>query len=253
MGRIVAIANQKGGVGKTTTAVNLGAALSQLGQRILLFDLDPQANASSGLGVFPGGPQKTSYDVLVGDVSIEAAQSPTGIDGLSVVPSTPALAGVEVELNGIPDRERILESRLRESAAAFDYVLIDCPPSLGVLTVNALVAADSILIPIQCEYFALEGVGHLLETVTLVRERLNPRLEIEGVLLTMFDGRLNLSIQVAEEARRHFGERVYTTMIPRNVRLGEAPSFGKPICTYDPSCIGAISYSRLAKEILGHD
>jgi len=252
MVRIVAVANQKGGVGKTTTAVNLGAALAQHGRKVLLFDLDPQANASSGLGVLPREAQKTSYDVLAGDAPLSEVVVGTVIESLFLVPSTPALAGLEVELTDVPDRERTLEQRLDGFLDSFDYVLVDCPPSLGILTVNALVAADSILIPIQCEYYALEGVGHLLETVSLIRKRLNPRLEIEGVLLTMFDGRLNLSIQVAEEARRHFGGRVYATMIPRNVRLGEAPSFGKPICSYDPHCLGAESYDRLAKEILGH-
>jgi chromosome partitioning protein len=253
MARIVAIANQKGGVGKTTTAVNLGAAMAKLGHRILLLDLDPQANASSGLGVLPREVQKTSYDLLVHGIPLSDVIMETPVEGLSLIPSTPTLAGAEVELNGVPEWEKLLHNRIQDGIGSFDYVLIDCPPSLGVLTVNALAAADSILIPIQCEYYALEGVGHLLETVSLIRRRLNPRLEIEGVLLTMFDGRLNLSVQVAEEAKRHFGNRVYSTMIPRNVRLGEAPSFGKPICAYDPACIGAVSYDRLAREILGHD
>jgi chromosome partitioning protein len=249
MGRVVAIANQKGGVGKTTTAVNLSAAMARFGKTVLLIDLDPQANASSGVGFPPGTVQKTSYDLLLQRLPFNDVVQPTTFPGLSVVPATPELAGAEVELIDVENRERRLGDQIR--AELFDYVLIDCPPSLGLLTVNALAASDSLLIPLQCEYYALEGVSHLMETVGLVRDRLNPRLSIEGVLLTMFDGRLNLSVQVADEARRHFGQRVYTTMIPRNVRLGEAPSFGRPITEYDPSCIGAVSYSHLAKEILG--
>lgn len=249
--RIVAIANQKGGVGKTTTAVNLSAALAQRGARVLLVDLDPQANASSGLGVPPGSTELTTYDVILGRAGTAEAIRHTELAGLDLIPAIPGLAGAEVELVGEEDWEHSLSRRLDEVSAGYQYIFIDCPPSLGILTLNGLSAAASILIPVQCEYYALEGLGHLMETVRRVQERLNTELRIEGVLLTMFDGRLNLSMQVAEEARRHFGDRVYRTMIPRNVRLGEAPSFGKPITVYDPICIGAVSYDNLAKEILG--
>jgi len=195
----------------------------------------------------------TTYDVLVRDRQIEEIVRPTDIAGLDVAPAHPELAAAEVELVGTESRETALRERLRALRSTYGYVLIDCPPSLGLLTLNALVASDSVIIPLQCEYFALEGITHLLDTIRRVKEHLNSRLEIEGILLTMFDGRLNLSMQVAEEARRHFGGRVYKTMIPRNVRLGEAPSFGKPVRAYDPGCIGAVSYDNLAREILDHD
>ena len=251
MGRVVAIANQKGGVGKTTTAVNLSAAVAARGRRVLLLDLDPQANATSGVGLPRDNHVSTSYDLLIRNVPIREAICATEFSGLDVVPANPELAGAEVELVGEAGWERILWSRLQSSLDEYDYLFIDSPPSLGLLTINALVAAHSVLIPLQCEYYALEGLSHLLDTIRLVRERLNATLEIEGILLTMYDGRLNLSVQVAEDARRHFGEKVYSTMIPRNVRLGEAPGFGKPITAYDPSCIGAMSYFNLAEEMLG--
>jgi chromosome partitioning protein len=250
--RVVAIANQKGGVGKTTTAINLSAALAQAGRRVLLIDLDPQANASSGVGFATTSTGTSAYDLISGSCSFAEAVRPTDVPGLDVIPASTGLAGAEVELVGMSQRERLLRTRLEGNAGEYAYVILDCPPSLGLLTVNALVAADSVLIPLQCEYYALEGVGHLLETLGRIQQRFNPRLEIEGVLLTMFDGRLNLSVQVAEEARKYFGERVYATMIPRNVRLSEAPSFGQPITVYDPGCLGAASYVHLAKELIGN-
>jgi chromosome partitioning protein len=252
MGRVIAIANQKGGVGKTTTAVNLGASIAKAGQRVLLLDLDPQSNATSGVGISGVDPAGSTYRALVSSGALAPIIRKTGFDGLDLAPATPELAAAELELVDQEGRELLLRRLLEPVRHEYEYVLIDCPPSLGLLTLNALVAADSVMIPLQCEYFALEGLGHLVDTIRRVREKLNPGLEVEGVLLTMFDGRLNLSVQVAEEARRHFGGKVYTTMIPRNVRLGEAPSFGKPVVAYDPACIGAVSYENLAKEILAN-
>ncbi len=253
MGRIVAIANQKGGVGKTTTAVNLSASLAAAEMKTLLVDFDPQANAGSGVGVRPEPGQPTVYDVLINGVGIEQVRQPTELKFLDFVPSGRALVGAEIELVNEESRESRLRRALTPHREAYDFILIDCPPSLGLLTVNALVAADTVLIPIQCEYYALEGLSQLLNTVRLVQKGLNPGLGIEGVLLTMFDGRLNLSKQVAGEARRYFPEKVYETVIPRNVRLSEAPSFGKPILLYDVSSQGSKSYLRLAKEVIESD
>jgi chromosome partitioning protein len=250
--KVLAVANQKGGVGKTTTAVNLAASLALEGQRVLLIDMDPQANATSSLGV-RAQTDRTIYQVLTGQIRLEEAAVSVAPDGLFLVPSTPAFAGAEVELVGVEGRERLLESTVRGVRGEYDYVFLDCPPSLGLLTLNALVAADGIIIPIQCEYLALEGLSHLLETIQEVRRALNPRLRVEGILLTMYDGRLSLSQQVATEARSYFGTRVYQTMIPRNVRLGEAPSFGRAVVLYDRTCAGAVSYRNLAREILSHD
>lgn len=251
--RIITIANQKGGVGKTTTAINLAASLARRGSRVLLVDIDPQANASSGVGVVRRPGAGTVYDLLVGRRPVSEVLQATETERLDLIPATPELSGAEVELVEAADREGLLRTALGDLRGSYDFVLIDCPPSLGLLTLNALVAADAVLIPLQCEYYALEGLGHLVGTIHRIRERLNPNLKIEGIVLTMFDGRLNLSVQVAEEARRHFQGKVYATMIPRNVRLGEAPSFGKPVSSYDPGCIGAISYDNLAKEIAGDE
>ncbi|ACX53223.1 Cobyrinic acid ac-diamide synthase [Ammonifex degensii KC4] len=252
MGKVVAVANQKGGVAKTTTVVNLGACLALLGKRVLVVDTDPQANATSGLGLNPAKLSRTLYQVLLGEVSAEAVKLPCpSVPGLEVIPASIELAGAEVELVGVAERESLLRRALGPLRSRYDYLFIDCPPSLGILTLNALVAADGVLIPIQCEYYALEGLGHLLNTIQLVKRRLNPRLEIEGVLLTMFDGRTNLSIQVAEEVKKHFRGKVYRTIIPRNVRLSEAPSHGKPVAIYDPRSRGAEAYFELAREVMG--
>lgn len=244
------MANQKGGVGKTTTAVNLAAALAMAQRRVLLIDLDPQGNAGSGLG-YPGVKvTRGIYDVLTSHATLREVLMETEVPGLSLVPSGQRLVGAEVELVGVDRREYRLKDALREIEGDFDFVLIDAPPSLGFLTINALTAARSVLVPVQCEYYALEGLSHLLGAIRLVQQGLNPELQIEGVLLTMYDNRLNLSQQVLEETRRFFAERVYRTVIPRNVRLSEAPSFGKPVVIYDPQCVGATSYVNLAREVL---
>lgn len=250
MPRTVAVANQKGGVGKTTTAVNLAAALALSPRRVLLIDLDPQGNAGSGLG-YPGVKvTRGIYDVLTGHAGLREVIMETEVPGLSLVPSGQRLVGAEIELVGVDRREYRLKDALRDIDQDFDFILIDAPPSLGFLTVNALTAARSVLVPVQCEYYALEGLSHLLGAIRLVQQGLNPELQIEGVLLTMYDNRLNLSQQVLEETRRFFAERVYRTVIPRNVRLSEAPSFGKPVVIYDPHCVGATSYVNLAREVL---
>ena len=246
--RVIAVVNQKGGVGKTTTAVNLAACLAVSERPTLLIDLDPQANASSAYGVV--NPTQQLYHTLIGECVMKDAALPTELRFLQVVPSGRDLVGAEIELVETPNRERRLEMALADLRDSYDFVVIDCPPSLGILTLNALVAADSILIPLQCEYYALEGLARLLETVELVRESLNPRLTLEGIVLTMMDQRNNLSRQVAEEVRSHFGESVYRTAVPRNVRLSEAPSHGKPILLYDIHSRGAVAYLQLAEEVL---
>lgn len=251
MAKVVAIANQKGGVGKTTTAVNLAASLAVAEQRTLLIDGDPQGNASSGIGLPRDSVSKTIYDVLIGastldDVIHRAVQ----FRHLDVAPATADLAAAEVEMVDQPNRDRAMSTALAPVKDRYDYILIDCPPSLGLITVNMLAAADSLLIPVQCEYYALEGLSQLLNTVHLVQRSLNERLEIEGVLLTMYDARLNLSRQVAADAREYFASQVYETVIPRNIRLAEAPSFGKPIIVYDVASVGAQSYMSVAKELL---
>src|SRR4249919_1134165 len=252
MGRVIAIASQKGGVGKTTTAINLGACLAQESRRVLLVDIDPQGNASSGLGVNGNDQRLTIYEVLIGQTDVKSAVQSTALANLDLLPAGQRLSGAEVELVGMMAREGRLRGLIEKVREDYDFILIDSPPSLGLLTVNALTASDSVLIPLQCEYLALEGLTQLIGSIRLVQDHLNPGLRIEGVLLTMFDARLNLSQQVAEEARKFFAERVYKTMIPRNVRLSEAPSFGKPIVLYDPHSSGAESYRELAKEVLDH-
>jgi chromosome partitioning protein len=252
--KVYAMANQKGGVGKTTTAVNLGAYLSTVGLGVLLVDVDPQANATSSLSIDKGDLPLSSYDVLVGDQPVAKAIMPTPWKNLHVLPSSPGLAGAEVELVHEIAREFRLKKALSPVMAKYDYVLIDCPPSLGLLTVNALTAAqDGVIVPIQCEYLALEGLTDLLNTVSRVHEHLNPSLTIRGMLMTMYDGRTNLAQQVVEEVKKHFGQQVFSTIIPRNVRLGEAPSFGQPIMTYAPSSSGARAYQSLTVEILRGD
>ena len=251
MSRVIAIANQKGGVGKTTTAVNLGASLAVAEQKTLVVDIDPQGNATSGLGLEGRDERPDVYDVLVGErTASEAVAAALHFPRLDLIPSTRDLAGAEIELVGEPHRESILRRALEPVRDLYDYILVDCPPSLGLLTLNTLTAADSVLIPIQCEFYALEGLSQLLNTIRVVQRGLNPALDIEGVLLTMYDRRLNLSKQVAAEAMEYFGPRVYQTAIPRNVRLAEAPSFGRPIVVYDAQSQGARSYLALAKEVL---
>jgi chromosome partitioning protein len=247
--RVTACTNQKGGVGKTTTVVNLAAYLALSGLSTLVIDLDPQGNATSGLGIDRRAVDRSVYDALINRVPVGELTVGTAVDGLDLVPSAPALSGAEVELVAIPARERRLAASLDGLDGRYDRVLIDCPPSLGLLTVNALTAADGVLIPIQTEYYALEGLSQLVNTIRLVREGLNPRLEIDGVLLTMYDRRTNLSAQVAAEVRRHMNGTVYDTVVPRSVRLSEAPSHGLPIALYDPSSRGAVAYGALANEV----
>lgn len=251
VGKIIAITNQKGGVGKTTTSVNVSACLANMGKKVLLVDLDSQGNASSGIGVNKDKLEYCIYNVLIETYDIEKIIQHTMLERLDIAPATIQLAGAEVDMVPIVSRETILKQSLQSIRDTYDFIIIDCPPSLGLLTLNALTAADSVLIPIQCEFYALEGVSQLIKTIQIVQQTSNPSLEIEGVLLTMFDGRTNLSIQVAEEVKRFFKHHVYTTIIPRNVRLSEAPSYGEPIIIYDPKSKGAEVYMNLAKEVLG--
>ena len=253
MGRVIAISNQKGGVGKTTTAINLGASLAASEVTVLVIDTDPQGNATTGLGI-PKDPDKPSlYDVLLGDTAARIAIVPTSLEGLNLIPADKNLVGANLELVDVPEREMRLRSAIREIRNEFAFILIDCPPALDLLTLNALVAADSVLVPIQCEFFALEGVSELMDTIDRVRDSFKHHLALEGILLTMFDDRTNLTRQVAADLKEFFGYQVFRTVIPRSIRLAEAPSFGKPILGYDPRSRGAESYIKLAKEILDHE
>jgi chromosome partitioning protein len=253
VGKVIAVVNQKGGVGKTTTAVNLAAGLSLAERPTLLIDLDPQGNATTGLGVNKAGLYPTVYHVLLGGESTEKAIHPTSLTGLRLLPADIDLVGAEIELVGLGKREHRLRLALEPVLASFDYVIVDCPPSLGLLTINALVAADRVLVPLQCEFYALEGLTHLLKTVKLVRERLNPSLDVEGIVLTMFDGRTSLALQIREEVNRYFSGQVFDTVIPRNIRLTEAPSHGKPVMLHDLRSTGSTAYLELTREVLGHE
>ncbi|MBY0123651.1 ParA family protein [Bacillus sp. S/N-304-OC-R1] len=252
MGKVIAIANQKGGVGKTTTSVNLGACLAYIGKKVLLVDIDPQGNATSGVGIEKADVNQCIYDMLVDDVEAVKVIRPTSVENLYAIPATIQLAGAEIELVPTISREVRLKRALEEVKENFDYIIIDCPPSLGLLTLNSLTASDAVIIPVQCEYYALEGLSQLLNTVRLVQKHLNHDLKIEGVLLTMLDARTNLGIQVIEEVKKYFQDKVYQTIIPRNIRLSEAPSHGEPIITYDPKSRGAEVYLDLAKEVVSN-
>jgi len=254
MGKIIAIANQKGGVGKTTTTVNLSACVAQTGKRVLIVDLDPQGNSSSGLGIDKETAEYSVYDVMINNIpAADAIVQTPSVDTLYVLPAHIELAGAEVELVSMMAREQILKRALADVLDHYDYIFIDCPPSLGLLTLNALTAANTLLVPIQCEYYALEGLSQLMNTVKLVRMHLNPQLEVEGVVLTMFDARTNLSAQVVAEVKKFFQNKVYRTIIPRSIRLGEAPSYGVPITVYDNKSSGAVAYRQLAKELLDEE
>lgn len=250
MSKIIAIANQKGGVGKTTTSVNLSACLAFKGKKVLVIDIDPQGNTTSGLGVEKKSIKKSIYDVLINDENIENVMIDTVVENLKLCPSNIQLAGAEIELVSVISRETRIKMVLDKIRHSFDFIIIDCPPSLGLLTINSLTAADTILVPIQCEYYALEGLSQLMDTVKLVQKHLNPGLDVEGVVLTMFDARTNLSIQVVEEVKKYFKNKVYRSIIPRNVRLSEAPSYGLPIIIYDPKSKGAECYLELAEEVI---
>lgn len=252
MAKVIAIANQKGGVGKTTTAVNLSSCLAFKGKRVVIIDIDPQGNTTSGLGIDKKTIDKSIYEVLINDEKIENALMKTAVENLYICPSNIQLVGAEVELVSVISRETRMKVTIEDIRSKYDYILIDCPPSLGLLTLNALTASDTILVPIQCEYYALEGLSQLMNTVKLVQRHLNPALDVEGVVLTMFDARTNLSIQVVEDVKKHFRNKVYRTVIPRNVRLSEAPSFGLPIILYDPKSKGAECYLDLAQEVIDY-
>ncbi|MBN1112286.1 MAG: ParA family protein [Bacteroidales bacterium] len=250
MGKVISLANQKGGVGKTTTAINLSASLAALDKKVLLIDADPQANSTSGLGFDLRTIQNSIYECLIGESKAKDVVMPTEMDNMFIIPSHIDLVGAEIEMLNMPNREKILKGIIAEIKDDFDYIIIDCSPSLGLITVNALTSADSVLIPVQCEYFALEGLGKLLNTIKIIQSRLNPELEIEGFLLTMYDARLRLSNQVVEEVQKHFQSMVFETIIQRNIKLSEAPSYGKPVLLYDASSKGAVNYLNLAKELI---
>lgn len=250
MGKIISLANQKGGVGKTTTTINLAASLAVLEQKVLVIDADPQANATSGLGFDVNNVQASIYECCVDEIDSKKATLKTQVDNLDIIPSHIDLVGAEIEMLNLPNRENVLKNSIEQLKDIYDFIFIDCSPSLGLITVNALTASDSVIIPVQCEYFALEGLGKLLNTIKIIQSRLNPDLAIEGFLLTMYDGRLNLSNQVYEEVKHHFQEMVFETVIQRNVKLSEAPSYGKPVVLYDASSKGAINHMNLAREIL---
>lgn len=251
--KIIAVVNQKGGVGKTTTAVNLATAMAAVGKKILLIDMDPQGNASTGLGIEPSRRLVTTYNLIIEDGRVAEAEHPTNIPNLSVVPANIDLSGAEIELVSVLRREYRLKDCLEQANLSHDYILIDCPPSLGLVTINALAAADAVLIPLQCEFYALEGLSHLLKTIELIRAKLNPSLTIHGVVLTMYDKRNKLTEQIEQDVRSFLGEQVYTTVIPRNVRMSEAPSHGKPALLYDHNCAGSRAYIHLASEVLGRE
>ena len=249
MGRIIAVANQKGGVGKTTTSTNLSACLAELNKKVLLIDIDPQGNATSGVGVDKNQLENTVYEMIIGECEMEECLLKDVIDNLDLLPSNVNLSGAEIDLIGVEEREYILKKKIEEIKDNYDFIVIDCPPSLNMLTVNAMTTADSVLVPIQCEYYALEGLSQLIHTINLVKERLNPTLEIEGVVFTMYDARTNLSLQVVENVKSNLKQNVYKTIIPRNIRLAEAPSHGMPINLYDSKSAGAESYRLLAEEV----
>ena len=253
MGRIIAIANQKGGVGKTTTAINLSASLASLGKKVLAIDMDPQGNMSSGLGVDKNEVEKTVYDLIIGNIGIEECIYEEVIENLDVLPSNIDLSAAEIELIGVDNKEYILRDKVNKVKEKYDFIIIDCPPALSMLTINAMTTSDSVLVPIQCEYYALEGLSQLIHTIELVQERLNPELEIEGVVFTMYDARTNLSLQVVENVKDNLNQNIYKTIIPRNVRLAEAPSYGMPINLYDSRSSGAESYRLLAEEVLNRE
>ena len=258
MGRVIAVANQKGGVGKTTTAINLSACLAEKGQKVLAIDMDPQGNMTSGLGIDKDEVEKNIYDLMIGQVGVEEVLQKEAIENLDIIPTSIDLSAAEIELIGVDDKEFIIRNAIAPIKDNYEYIIIDCPPSLGLLntnalTINAMTTADSVLVPIQCEYYALEGLSQLIHTVELVKERLNPILEIEGVVFTMYDARTNLSLQVVENVKENLQQNIYKTIIPRNIRLAEAPSYGMPINLYDPKSTGASAYQRLADEVMNRE
>ena len=250
MGRVIAVANQKGGVGKTTTAINLSACLAEKGQKVLAIDMDPQGNMTSGLGIDKDEVEKNIYDLMIGQAGVDEVLQKEAIENLDVIPTSIDLSAAEIELIGVDDKEFIIRNAVQPIKDDYDYIIIDCPPSLSMLTINAMTTADSVLVPIQCEYYALEGLSQLIHTVELVKERLNPVLEIEGVVFTMYDSRTNLSMQVVENVKSNLSQKVFQTLIPRNIRLAEAPSYGMPINAYDPKSAGAEAYMQLAEEVI---